>query len=264
MALTSAFTPLRIALSRLPSSVMSASCSGPSGEVPQALDPAPVEMRELHRGAAHVADQPVARPASRGARPWPASRASSGPLATWSCSPVSRSTWSQKRRPVRRLAHRGGRHGDHPRQLHLARPAPRSGAAPPSPRQPSRTQPPGVAEAGAEAAEHLLVVEIGRAPRHAVEDHEPHRIRPDVDHPDALQPSLGRVLQAGTAAPTPSCALSPDPPRPALLAPRRFAPGAGGVNRGHAPKGWRAPAFGGTGRGCVRVDRERHEHHPRR
>ncbi len=55
-------------------------------------------------------------------------------------------------------------------------------------------EPAGLGEPGAEAAEHLLVVEIRRAARHAVEDHEPHRVRPDVDHPDALQPRLGGFL----------------------------------------------------------------------
>ena len=55
-------------------------------------------------------------------------------------------------------------------------------------RQPSRAQPPGLAQAGAEPAEHLLVVEIGRAARHAVEDDQPHRVRADVDHPDPAQP----------------------------------------------------------------------------
>ena len=52
--------------------------------------------------------------------PFAASRASSEPLATCSCSPVSRSTWSQNAGPSARLAHRRGRHRDHARQLHAA------------------------------------------------------------------------------------------------------------------------------------------------
>ena len=99
MALTSAFTPLRIALSRLPGSVMSASCSGPSGEVPQALISPPSRCASSSIDAPPMSQTSPSASGQPRSTPFAASRASSGPLATWSCRPVSRSTWSQNAGP---------------------------------------------------------------------------------------------------------------------------------------------------------------------
>ena len=185
--LLSTFTPLRIAFARLPASGMSASSSGPSGEVAQASDLAPRQPGELHRGPAHVADEPVGpgpaeqHPLRRQPRLLRAARhvELQAGLALHLVA---------EGRPVRGLAHRRRRHRDQPRQLH-----PRGERGEPAqrrqrPRPALRTEPPGRAQPGAEPAEHLLVVEIGRAARYAVEDDEAHGVRADVDHPDALQP----------------------------------------------------------------------------
>ena len=192
----SALTPLRIALSRLSSSAMSASCSGPSGEVRAGGIVARVDPRQLHRGAAHVADQPLGvRPAEQ--HPLRRQPRLLRPLATCSCNPVSRSIWSQKAGPssasrtaavataiIPDSSIRAGQRREAVQGR--PRPLPALGA-----------EPPGVGQPGPEAAEHLLVVEIGRASRHAVEDDEADGIGPDVDDPDPLQPRLGGVLEAG-------------------------------------------------------------------
>ena len=194
-ALCSAFTPLadRLVAPRRVGDVgelQRPERRGGAGE-----DLAAREVGELHRRPAHVADEPV--------RPRPAEQHALGRQPRLlraarhvELQPGLALDLIAERRPVRRLAHRGGGHRDHPGKLHPAgqrreavqrrqRLDPALGA-----------EPPGLAQPGAEAAEHLLVVEIGRAPRHAVEDDEAHRVRPHVDHADALQPCLGRVVDA--------------------------------------------------------------------
>ena len=98
---------------------MSASCSGPSGEVAQAWISPPIELGELHRGAAHVADQPVGvRPAEQhalGRQPRLLRAARHVQLQ-----PGLALDLVAEGRPVRGLAHRRGRDRDHPRELHPA------------------------------------------------------------------------------------------------------------------------------------------------
>ena len=222
---------------------MSASCSGPSGEVAQARISPP------ERCASSIEAPPMSqtRPSASGqprSTPLAASRASSEPLATWSCRPVSRSTWSQKAGPS--TASRTAAVATAIRPESSIRPARR--------REPVQrrqrldpalgAEPPGLAEAGAEAAEHLLVVEIGRAARHAVEDDEAHRVRPDVDDADALQPGLG-----GFVDPKPGQLTDPLCrhwcPRPAGFRRRQMSHPRGGLRQSWPCTSWmtsRAPA----------------------
>ena len=155
------------------------------------------QVRELHRRAAHVADEAVGvRPAEQhplGREPRLLRAARHVELQ-----PGLELDLVTECRSVGRLAHRRRRHRDHAEELH---PGPASAAKWSSAAraliQPSGSAAPVSLRPGAEAAEHLLVVEVGRAAGHAVEDDETHRVRADVDDAD---PASAAALAGSSSA----------------------------------------------------------------
>jgi len=152
------------------------------------------DLGEFHGRAADVADEPVGpRPAEQ--HPLRREPRLLAPVDDAQLEPRLARDLGAELRPVGGVAHRGRGGDGERRRLHPLGERGEAAQRAQRPRAALGVEPPGLAHAGAEAAHDLLVVEIGRAARRAVEDHEPHRVGAHVHHAHARQRPRLRVAE---------------------------------------------------------------------